>query len=410
MTAWENWLRPTTGLPTFEWAVLLAVAAIAGHLAYRSLGLPRVVGYTAVGGLAGFLGFSGAAWPMQGAGLFLLQLGMTLALFEAGTRLPVRWFRHNPMVLVQSVLEATLTFAAAFMLLRWWGESAAVARMVAMVAVAASPATLLRLVRDLRAAGPLTDRALVLASLNNLYVLVLGGAMAAQSAPQLSGWDSVWPPLRLLGASLLMALLLAALIHVAWRSLSQGAESAAAFILAVLAASVTVADQLDGSAPLAALLAGALLRYAPVRPLAWQAQMENVSGLLMMLMFVLVATTAAQAPWTWPVMQLVGLVLAARLLARALGVMAGSWGGGMKPLKSAWLCLTLMPMSATALFVASQFASQHAQAARMSAIALPMILVCEILGAVAAAFALSGARETAYKVGRPAQMENRHDA
>ena len=40
-----------------------------------------------------------------------------------------------------------------------------------------------------------------------------------------------------------------------------------------------------------------------------------------------------------------------------------------------------LPMSATALLLASQFASQHAQGARVSAIALPLILLFELLGA-----------------------------
>ncbi|WP_236904005.1 cation:proton antiporter [Comamonas serinivorans] len=396
-------------MPTLEWALLLAVVALAGHAVYRGLGLPRMVGYTLVGGLAGWLGFSGATWPMHGVGLFLLQLGMTVVLFEAGTRLPIRWFLHNPMVLVQSLLEAVLTFALTFLLLRWWGEPASVARMVAMVALAASPATLLRLVHELRAAGPVTDRALVLASLNNLYALVLGGAMAAQSAPDLAGWAAVWPPLRLLGTSLLLAVVLAAVIHLAWRTMRHGSESAAVFIVAILAASVTVADQLHGSAPLVALMAGAMLRYAPVRPMVWQRHFEGVSGLLVMLMFVLVATTAAQMAWSVPILLIVFSLVLVRVLCKVLGVVAGSWRSGMGPVKCVWLGLALMPMSATALLLTTQFASQHPQAARMSAIALPLILVCEVLGAVCAAFALRAARETVQVANTPA-MEGRHDA
>lgn len=407
MTQWTDWLQSTAGSPTLEWALLLAVVALVGHMGHYRLGMPRMVGYTLVGGVAGLIGFSGATWPMHGVGLFLLQLGMTLALFEAGTRLPVRWFRYNPMVLVQSLIEAVLTFAFSYMLLRWLGESAAVARMVAMITVAASPATLLRLVHDLRAAGPVTDRALVLASLNNLYALVLGGAMAAQSS--LSGWAAVWPPLRLLGMSLLLAAGLAVLIHLAWRAMRQGSESAAAFVIALLAASVTVGDLLHASAPLAALMAGAMLRYAPVRPLVWLNRFEGVSGMLVMLMFVLVATTAAQVPWTPAALLLAFGLIGLRLLAKLSGAVLGSWRSGMSAKKSVWLGLALMPMSATALLLTIQFASHHSQAERLSAIALPLILICEVLGAVCAAFALRAARETVQVSSIPS-LEGRHDA
>ena len=50
---WAQWLRPSAGLPTVQWSLLLAVAAIAGHLLQRHTGLPKVVGYSIVGTLAG---------------------------------------------------------------------------------------------------------------------------------------------------------------------------------------------------------------------------------------------------------------------------------------------------------------------------------------------------------------------
>jgi NhaP-type Na+/H+ or K+/H+ antiporter len=59
-----------------------------------------------VGALAGAAGLAGATWPLRGVGLFLLELGIAVVLFEAGARLPLRWFRHNPMVLLQSVAES----------------------------------------------------------------------------------------------------------------------------------------------------------------------------------------------------------------------------------------------------------------------------------------------------------------
>ena len=81
---WAQWLRPSAGLPTVQWSLLLAVAAIAGHLLQRHTGLPKVVGYSIVGTLAGLAGFSGAVWPLQGIGLFLLEFSVAIVLFETG--------------------------------------------------------------------------------------------------------------------------------------------------------------------------------------------------------------------------------------------------------------------------------------------------------------------------------------
>src|SRR6187549_202464 len=137
MAIWAEWVRPSAGLPTVQWSLLLAVAAAVGHLLQRYTGLPKVVGYSIVGTLAGLAGFSGAVWPLQ---------GVALVLFEAGGRIPLRWFRHNPMVLLQSVLESFLTAIAVYYVLRWLDVRASVAEAVALIAMAASPAVLSRVI------------------------------------------------------------------------------------------------------------------------------------------------------------------------------------------------------------------------------------------------------------------------
>jgi len=176
MAIWGQWLRPSAGLPTVQWSLLLALAAAAGHLVQRHMGLPKVVGYSAVGAIAGLAGFTGAAWPLSGIGLFLLELGVSVVLFETGGRIALRWFRHNPMVLLQSMLEAALTYAAVYFTLRWMDVRPSVADALALIAIASSPAVLSRVVYDVRAAGPVTERAMVLTSLGALYALTLVAA------------------------------------------------------------------------------------------------------------------------------------------------------------------------------------------------------------------------------------------
>mgnify|MGYP001304213469 CR=1 FL=1 len=44
LSFWAQWLRPSAGLPTVQWSLLLAVAAMTGYLLQRHIGLPKVVG------------------------------------------------------------------------------------------------------------------------------------------------------------------------------------------------------------------------------------------------------------------------------------------------------------------------------------------------------------------------------
>ena len=52
MAFWAEWLRPSAGLPTVQWSILLAIAAAAGHLVQRYAGLPKVVAYSWYGLMA----------------------------------------------------------------------------------------------------------------------------------------------------------------------------------------------------------------------------------------------------------------------------------------------------------------------------------------------------------------------
>lgn len=86
-------------------------------------------------------------------------------------------------------------------------------------------------------------------------------------------------------------------------------------LMALIAASTAVTAHMGGSAPLAALLGGMLLKQLHPRPWAWLRQMGTASSLLTMLMFVLVSTVAAQADWSGPVVGVAVLALIFEVLS-----------------------------------------------------------------------------------------------
>ena len=396
LTFWAQWLRPSAGLPTVQWSLLLAAATVAGYLCQRHIGLPKVVGYSLVGTFAGLAGFSGALWPLQGIGLFLLELGMALVLFECGGRLPLRWFRHNPMVLVQSVAESALTFFAVYWLLLWLQVPERAAGPLAIVALAASPAVLTRVVNDTRAAGPVTERAIVLATLSTLYALTLGSAQAEViNRPSLTWIDTAYPVMVVLGVSIVVAGLLSLALRIALRFMSPTSENTSILLLTLIAAGTAVAAHMGGSAPLAALLGGILLKQFNPRPWAWPRQLGTASSLLTMLMFVLVSTVAAQADWSGPVAGLVLALIGVRLLAKVVGVALGNVGSGASWRQALWVGAAMTPMSSIALLIASQFVVASPSTGHLIArVALPAILLMEVLGAVIATVAIYRAGES----------------
>ncbi|RZL89131.1 MAG: sodium:proton exchanger [Variovorax sp.] len=393
---WSEWLRPSAGLPTVLWSLLLAAAAAAGHLVQRYIGMPKLVGYSVVGTVVGLAGFEGAIWPLQGISLFLLELGVAIVLFEAGGRLPLGWFRYNPMVLMQSLVEAALTYFGVFWVLHWLGVPDPVANPIALMAIVASPAVLSRVVMDTRASGPVTERAMTLATLNTFYALTLGYAQAGliERAP-LGLLQKLYPVAVVLGLSFVLGALMALSLRSALRVMSPASENTSILLLAIIAAGAALTAHLGGSAPLAALIGGVLLKALHPKPWAWPRQLGTAASLLTMLMFVLVSIVAAQADWSLPVASVVLAVIGVRALAKIAGIALANPGSGASWKQAFWVGCAMSPLSSIALLITSSFvAASPLLGAMITQIALPTILLMEVLGAVLATIAIHAAGES----------------
>ncbi|MFZ4288261.1 cation:proton antiporter [Variovorax sp. HJSM1_2] len=393
---WSEGAAPTVGSATVAWSLLLAVAAVVGYLVRRYTGLPKVAGYSVVGAIAGFFGFTGVVWPLQGNGLFLLELGVAVVLFEAGARISLRWFRHNPMVLVQSLLESAATFAGVYWLLSSFGLEPSLSRNLAIVSMVASPAVLTRVVMDSRASGPVTERALTLSTLNTLYALTLGTAMAGLDTPHADWLATMYPIVRVFGMSIMVAAIATFAMRSALRVMSPTSENTSMLLLALIAAGAASAASLGGSAALAALLTGMLLKQLHPRPWIWPRQLGTAGAMLTMLMFVLVSTAAAQAPWQHAAVIIALALVVVRAAAKIVAVSLASFGSGLKPQQALWVGCAMSPMSSVALLLTSVFATASpALAMQLTAIALPAILLMEVLGGFVATVALTRAGEAA---------------
>ena len=221
---------------------------------------------------------------------------MSVVLFEAGGRIALRWFRHNPMVLLQSLLESVLTAVFVYYTMRWMGAEHAVAVAIGLVAMVGSPAVLSRVMMDTQASGPVTERAMVLSTLGTLYALTLVSARTGVlHRPQTSLGGEFYPVLVVLGVSFIVGALLALALRMALRVMTPTSENTSMLLIALIAAATALAANFGGSAPLAALLGGMLLKQLNPRPWAWPRQLGIAASLLTMLMFVLVSVVAARA-------------------------------------------------------------------------------------------------------------------
>ena len=152
----------------FWGALMLVGGGLLGEAVFRRLGLPRIVGYSAAGMAVALAGQGLDAGKLAGGVRLVVDLALALLLFELGSRVNLRWLRANPALLWTSAAESLASFAAIFVALRWLGQPVNVALTLATMLVAASAAVVGRVASELRSAGQVTERMIVLTALNTL--------------------------------------------------------------------------------------------------------------------------------------------------------------------------------------------------------------------------------------------------
>lgn len=376
------------------WVALALVAgALLGEVVRRVFGVPRIVGYSIVGLLLGLSGFG--AGMLQGHPRLIVDLALALLLFEMGTRVNLRWLRANPALLLTSAAEVLLSFAAIYGVLRWLDQPVNVALTCATLGTCASGAVIARVGSELKAAGQVHDRLIVLTTLNTLVAVLAHKLVIGWLHLDVAGdWvRAVSQPLWAFGGAALLAALLATLVAWVARRLDLRDENAALLLLGLVVLSLTGAKLLDLSTLLVPLLAGVLLRNSSHRPWVWPRHFGTAGGVLVLMLFVIVGSVPSIEALVLGGGAALAL-LAARALAKTAAVLAFAPWSGLRLRQALGLSLALLPMSGTALVLLADLHGDHPEFALLIApIVYSAIAFTEVLGPLAVMWGLKLAGE-----------------
>ena len=359
-------------------AALLAMAAgLLGEVAWRALRWPRMVGYTIVG-TALALASRGASGHEPALRL-AIDGALALLLFEAGARLNLRWLARNPWLLATSVAESALAGLAVWWVLRSFGLAPEVAAPLAIITSAVSPAVLQRVVGELHAAGQVTERLLALSALNTLYaVLAINLFSAGMLLSDPNTWlEALSPVLFSFCGSILVGAALGEGLALIARRFDLREDNAMVLLLAAVFLALVVAKTAQMSALLVPLLAGIWLRNRTERPWVWPRHFGSAGGVLVMVMFVAVAS-AWRLDALPAVIGIAAALVLTRTVAKAIAVVALSQPSGLGVTQSIYLSMALLPMSGTVWVLGLDFASRHPGAgAQLMPILLAMLALLE---------------------------------
>jgi Kef-type K+ transport system membrane component KefB len=336
------------------WPLAFVLAWMAGELLHRWTGLPRISIYGVAGFLFGNLA-SGASAPIDhSAFLLLANLGFGLILFELGYRINLGWLRANPWILVTALAESLCTFGAVYFVARQFAMPVLPASLAAALAMATSPAGLLRVMNEQGAGGQVTERALHLSALNCVLAVFVFNAVVGVQVFYSSGdlARAAGASLLVLGASGLLGALMGVLVPLWQKSLGRASDATLAFALAVMLL-VAVTHVLGLSPAFAALCFGVVARMRRSALGVAQRNFGALGDLLSVLLFVF---AASNLDWDQVAQGLaLGLLLVLVRLVVKVAVCAGfARVSGISARKGALAGLALAPMAVFALLMLEQ--------------------------------------------------------
>jgi Kef-type K+ transport system membrane component KefB len=387
-------LPPVLGQPVLFGALLLA-GLFGGELARRVLGLPRIVGYVLAGVLLGpqVSGLLGAS--ALGNARVLIDLSLGLIVFELGHRLDLQWLRRNRWLFAAAIAESALGFCAIFATLIAFGFTPLLAATAAAIGTATSPAVVMLVAHELRAAGQVTERMLLLTAVNCAFAyLALTLLLPLLHLEHAVGWgEAVLHPLYVLSGSLIEGFVCSLVLL--WLSRWVGKREDRQFILlvALLVLAVGLARSFNLSVVLALITLGVLARNLDRRHVLLPLRFGYGGQLFFVVLFVLTgaslefgALPAAAAA--------VAAFIAARFVGKALALLSLGRLSGVSAANAGLLSVALLPMSGLALVMVLDTAALYPGfGGELAAVVLSAVAVLEVLGPIATQFALKRAGE-----------------
>jgi len=382
-------------LQAIAWPLALLIAWFLGEWLLERWNIPRVTSYVAVGLIGSLINLPGLTTDITGLP-FLANVALALVLFELGYRINLRWFRHNPWLLLLGVVESLVTFGVIYWVSGWFALPIEHRLIIAALSISASPAGVLRVANELRSTGQATERVLHLCAINCLFSVIALKIVVGYWTLSTSG-DLVlaaFGSVHVVGTSIAVGALLG--VAVPWLLRLRNTHErgvTVVFALAVLLLT-TAAYGLMLSPLLAALTFGIVARERRVHLTSAQRDFGTAGDLLSAFLFVYIASLL-----TWVDVRttfILGVVLIlARTLTKVACNVAAARLSGISERKGVLTGLALTPMSAFAILLIEQTRLMGFDpAVQVLATMAGMMLLQELFGPIVTQRSLMAARET----------------
>jgi Kef-type K+ transport system membrane component KefB len=382
-----NFSVPLNSLTLFGLTLLLGL--IGGELAARSRFLPRISGYIAVGFLAGPSGLNIINSSVLMNAHIFVDISLSLILFTLGRHLDFVWLRRDKGLLWMSMAESGLTFALVFGVTYFLiGLPWLPAIFAATIAIATSAAVVMMVAHDVSSEGPVTRRALILTSLNNLFALTLFALflpftkvsfpfeipLAMQASYQLFG-------------SIFLGFFMFFIIKLIASLIGKHRSNQLVLFVGAVVCTMGLAYMLELSSMLALFMLGVAARNFDKSHTLMEVEFGWLARLFFILLFVVIGVYL-QPQGLWQATGAVFLLLTARFLAKTSGVFLFAKTSRLTKQQTVALSLALCPMAGVAIGMShTLFTFNPAFGSQLLMIIAAVVTVLNILGPIVTQFA-----------------------
>jgi len=381
---------PLSANTLFFFGFLLFCGALGGYVAHRWRWLPSITGFMVVGFVAG----PNVLGVISGAGLeqsrIVVDVALALILYRLGLSIDTKRFAQDRQVVLVSLAESALTFAAVFFGLAQVGVTGLAAAVIATIAISSSPAVLIHVAHEMRASGPVTERAMLLVALNNVIAFIAFAAVLPALYGEANAPFAVMvgaPLYQVLGSGAL-GLAMGGLLHLAARKTKVAEQYQLALVIGAVMMTVGAALVLKLSALFAPLVLGMVVRSMERAKLIASIEFGPSFELFFIVLFVYAGANLHVAAIVdhWPA---VLVFVGARAAAKWLGVGGSALLLGASARQAGSTGLLLLPMAGLAIgLVNTTLTLFPEKGALVGSVVLAAVALLETLGPPIAARAL----------------------
>lgn len=383
---------------------LLFCGALGGFVAHRLQWLPSITGFMLVGLLAGPNVLGIFSYESLQQSRIIVDIALALILYRLGLSLDLKVVLRDKVLVLASLAESALTFAAVYGALSWLGMEPLPSAVVAAIAISSSPAVLLHVAHELGAKGPITQRGQVLVALNNVFAfLMFAGLMPALYRQSEAPWSTmIGAPLYQLFGSAVLGIALGWVLHLVAKLTRRSPQYSLALVVGAVTMTLGLALTLGLSSLFAPLVLGMVVKSVEQQDLIANMEFGPAFELFFVALFVYAGANLHLSEILRYAPAVAAFVLV-RCVAKSVGVSATGWALGWSHRVHLNSGLLLWPMAGMAIGLANITVTTFpVLGSEVASIVLAGVAIFETLGPPIVGRALRWAGEVeGYRVPAP---------